>query len=474
MSGPEPEDSPPRAAGVPRPAAAWEILLGELSGASRSHAGAFIEVRGQLVRFFVWRGSAAAEDLADETLERVAQKLATGEPIADVRKYLVGVARLVALETARRAVASPAGAPSDEECAPAGDAEDRLHALEQCLGKLPQDERALLLAYLDGDGQDRIQKRKELAKQRAIAAGALRLRAHRLRLAVEHCVKGKLGGGPSAGRAARPVAGAMTASAIGDDDLRALLLGELSEADANRVEDAVFSDEASLDAFACVEDDLLDAWAQGELAGDARTRFEARLAASPDGRERLATARALATLVRARATADVTTPAAIPPAAIPPAAISIEARRDARSLRLRAQRTVIAVTALAAAAMIAVYLARESSPGGPQIVVIALGPQIVRDGEAAVSTVPAARAAGARVRFELVVDNLASGALSVVVQGRAGDVARAAARDDRGRVWAEVDAAALAPGRYRVVLRQAGADGAERDVAAYDVHVVEP
>src|SRR5262245_44155837 len=113
MSGPEPEDAPSLATGAPR-ASAWDSLLGQLSSGSRSHAGAFAEVRGQLVRFFEWRRAAVAEDLADETLERVAQKLATGAPIGDVRKYLFGVARFVALEASRRAAPLPA-APSDEE-----------------------------------------------------------------------------------------------------------------------------------------------------------------------------------------------------------------------------------------------------------------------------------------------------------------------------------------------------------------------
>jgi DNA-directed RNA polymerase specialized sigma24 family protein len=81
-------------------------------------------VRGRLVRFFEWRGAQVPEDLADETLERVARKLAVGTPIDDLRKYIFGVARFVAREALRPVKPEPSGALGEETSQETGAAND--------------------------------------------------------------------------------------------------------------------------------------------------------------------------------------------------------------------------------------------------------------------------------------------------------------------------------------------------------------
>jgi DNA-directed RNA polymerase specialized sigma24 family protein len=151
--------------------------------------------------FFEWRGCAGAPELADETLNRVAAKLAAGEQIHtdDPRRYAFGVARFVYLEavkrSARRAPAERADrAPAlDRDGDDASEREARLAALEACLDTLPPRTQQILLRYHADDGRQGSDDRKRLADELGIALNALRIRAHRLRAQVENCVRSRLG-----------------------------------------------------------------------------------------------------------------------------------------------------------------------------------------------------------------------------------------------------------------------------------------
>jgi DNA-directed RNA polymerase specialized sigma24 family protein len=174
---------------------AFDALLASLD-ADRVRAGEQYErLRQKLVKFFEWRGAVAPEDLADETLNRVARKIESGEEIRNVAAFCSGVARLVWHETLKERertgelaadVAAPSAAdPGDEE-------ELRLDALELCLGELPGDHRAIVLEYYAGERRAKIDHRKELARRLGIEVNALRIRVHRIRARLESCVKQRL------------------------------------------------------------------------------------------------------------------------------------------------------------------------------------------------------------------------------------------------------------------------------------------
>jgi len=83
----------------------FDILLAQLDP-DRERAGERYEaIRRKLVRLFEWRGCAAPEDLADETINRVARRLAEGVELrsADPYGYFCGVAHLLYKEVLRRA-----------------------------------------------------------------------------------------------------------------------------------------------------------------------------------------------------------------------------------------------------------------------------------------------------------------------------------------------------------------------------------
>jgi hypothetical protein len=83
------------------------------------------------------------------------------------------------------------------------------------------------------------------------------------------------------------------------------LLGELAEDERERLERRLLEDGPAGDAVAAAEDDLLDAWAAGELPRGQRLAFERRLRGSASLRRRAAFARALARAVRGDARAAV-------------------------------------------------------------------------------------------------------------------------------------------------------------------------
>ena len=80
---------------------AFERLL-RLLDSDRERAGEKYELaRRRLIAFFEARGAESPADHADETLNRAARKVAEGERVEDINKYLYGVARLLLLELGR-------------------------------------------------------------------------------------------------------------------------------------------------------------------------------------------------------------------------------------------------------------------------------------------------------------------------------------------------------------------------------------
>lgn len=176
---------------------AWSELLAFLARGGGDQGAAYRELRGRLQFFFEWKGCPGAPELADETLNRVAAKLAAGEAIHtdDPRRYAFGVARFVYLEAVKRTARHIPVERHEPSPAPDSDAQQRelrLAALDACLATLPARTQQLLLRYHADDGRDRIDDRKRLADELGIAMNALRIRVHRVRAQIEDCVRTRL------------------------------------------------------------------------------------------------------------------------------------------------------------------------------------------------------------------------------------------------------------------------------------------
>jgi anti-sigma factor RsiW len=88
----------------------------------------------------------------------------------------------------------------------------------------------------------------------------------------------------------------MRQNQMDDDLLRSYLLGELPEPEADRLEQRLLAEDELFDLMEALEAELLAASSRGELAPAERALVLRRLASSPQGRERLALAKALNTV----------------------------------------------------------------------------------------------------------------------------------------------------------------------------------
>ena len=172
---------------------AFDRLLVALGGDRDSAAQKYLEIRSNLVRFFEWRGSSFPEDHADETINRIAKRVAEGEEILNYSGYAVGVARLLLLEInkgrQREQLALAEIGQASEAYEEKDDGEHRLVCLRSCLETLTTDNRALILQYYQGEKGEKIQNRKKLMDQFGIPVNTLRMRALRLREKLQSCVE---------------------------------------------------------------------------------------------------------------------------------------------------------------------------------------------------------------------------------------------------------------------------------------------
>lgn len=160
----------------------------------RDRAGErYEQLRNTLVRLFASRGAASPEDLADETLNRVASGIGRIGEIEDIRRYVYGVANNILRESQRRRsvqeeVQIPFPNIGEDE------AERQLDCLDLCLQKLTPRSRELILNYYQAQQKSAgIEHRKMLAEKLGVGLNELRVQSHRIRASLEKCVKKCLG-----------------------------------------------------------------------------------------------------------------------------------------------------------------------------------------------------------------------------------------------------------------------------------------
>ena len=159
-------------------------------GDDRDLAGRKYEtIRSGLVRMFVSTGFNDAEDLADETINRVMMRLPDiranyrGEPAC----YFHGVARNVIRESIRRK--EIADGVVDGRFDPEPEPAEEFDCLRLCLRCLSPSKRDLILDYYLYDGHAKVQHHKQMAVRLKITEGAMRSRAYQIRLNLENCMR---------------------------------------------------------------------------------------------------------------------------------------------------------------------------------------------------------------------------------------------------------------------------------------------
>jgi DNA-directed RNA polymerase specialized sigma24 family protein len=173
---------------------AFEKLLLSFAADRDTGGKKYLEIRSNLTRFFEWRGCPFPEDHADETINRIAKRVAEGEQIQNPSGYAMGVARLLVLEIIKgrqreQVALNEITTSSSEAYADANDGECRIDCLRNCLQGLSTENRLLITEYYEGEKGDKIQNRKKLVEKLGIPVNTLRMRALRLRDRLQTCVE---------------------------------------------------------------------------------------------------------------------------------------------------------------------------------------------------------------------------------------------------------------------------------------------
>lgn len=176
---------------------AFDRLLAVLDPNPDRAGERYLQTREKLNTFFRCNGLLASEDLVDETLDRVARRLGEVE-ILNFMAFIRGVARVVALEAHKKdqrdisleAIPRPFWdrgqsdeATFDEKLSP-----EYRRCLEKCFKTLPPEHEYLIREYYRYEGAQSIDRKQSLATEFGLNAGALRLKAFRIRSRLQGCV----------------------------------------------------------------------------------------------------------------------------------------------------------------------------------------------------------------------------------------------------------------------------------------------
>jgi DNA-directed RNA polymerase specialized sigma24 family protein len=172
-----------------------ESLLAWLSPDPEEAARKYEEIRLRLIKTFVRRECTVAEELADETINRVIKKLPeiVSTYVGDRAPYFYAVAKnifheyLNRVEYLKRAEYSKR-TPSPLSVLAPDLPELYLECLELCMENLDPVSRDFILKYFQERGQAKIKLRKELSERLGVNLSTLRVRAFRIKESLKPCV----------------------------------------------------------------------------------------------------------------------------------------------------------------------------------------------------------------------------------------------------------------------------------------------
>ena len=165
----------------------FDRLLSWLDADRERAALLYEKIRWRLVTILASRGCTLAEELADETIDRVARRVPDIEQtyVGDKAIYFLGVMNNVHHEYLRR--------PPPPRLVPVEDgieAREEIHlCLDNCLSQLAPYSRQLIERYYAADKKAKIDLRKVIAREMGIKASTLRLRALRIREKLQSCIE---------------------------------------------------------------------------------------------------------------------------------------------------------------------------------------------------------------------------------------------------------------------------------------------
>lgn len=169
----------------------FEVLLRWLDRDRDAAGQKYEKIRQRLIRIFIGRGCFEAEELADETINRVTQKLTQidGTYNGEQALYFYGVASKIHLEWLRKQKKINQLQSVDIQKPPEIESEAEYECLETCLKTLPASQHQLIVEYYVKEKSAKIENRKTLAEKLEITASALQVKAFRIRARLKECLQ---------------------------------------------------------------------------------------------------------------------------------------------------------------------------------------------------------------------------------------------------------------------------------------------
>ena len=165
----------------------FDRLLNWLDPDSERAGLVYEKTRWRLIAILASRGCAVPEELADETIDRVARRVVDIRHtyVGDKAIYFLGVMNNVHHEYLKRPPL-PRLVESDDD----GEAKEGTHlCLDKCLDKLAPHSRLMIERYYAADKQAKIDLRRRIATEFGISLNSLRLRALRIREKLQACIE---------------------------------------------------------------------------------------------------------------------------------------------------------------------------------------------------------------------------------------------------------------------------------------------
>ncbi|MEO6589635.1 MAG: hypothetical protein ABIP06_10050 [Pyrinomonadaceae bacterium] len=174
----------------------FETLLGWFSE-DRERAGEeYNKIRESLIRFFRFKGCSDSQSLADETINRVAEKIRTFDESKNVKKISIfyGFASNIFREYLRTSKRRNEKLNSISENRTTfaemdEDLEDgRIECLNQCLKELSAEDRTIFIEYYAPGKEKKSAARRMIAERINCEMNALQVRVFRLRGVLAKCI----------------------------------------------------------------------------------------------------------------------------------------------------------------------------------------------------------------------------------------------------------------------------------------------
>jgi DNA-directed RNA polymerase specialized sigma24 family protein len=178
------------------PREAFDEILGWLNPDREAAANIYVQLCHDLTKIFVWNKCGDPEGLTDEVVDRVAKKIHAVKStfVGDPKLYFYGVARNVIKEMPNKVKAHVSLEGVDLAASSPDEIEEeseimREECLHNCLRELTIEKRDLILRYYAKEKQAKIDERLQMARELRISIETLRVRALRIRNALEACIK---------------------------------------------------------------------------------------------------------------------------------------------------------------------------------------------------------------------------------------------------------------------------------------------